>query len=171
MASDVAAYLHRGYILGEHLRIISTADHMAAIARQLTRLGCPVERATATGALVWWDAGSTLNALMSDGRVDPMRLRPMFRDLATANLGPRRARVYGELSDLLAARGDLKSAVALEQSAPHVLSAVSADILCGYRSTHFSAQATCDALHGICRAHDEVRSAPGDDLARWLLAR
>ena len=168
MASDVASFLHRGYIQGEHLRIISTADHMAAIARQLSYLGCPVERATALGILVWWDAASTLNALMSDARVDPMRLRPMFRDLAGST---RRARVYGELSDLLATRGAMKSAIALEQSAPHVLSGVPADVLCGYSSTHFSAQATSDALHGICRAHDEVRHAPGDDLAAWLLAR
>jgi len=169
MASDVAAYLQRGYVQGDQLRIISTADHMAAIARQLAHLGCPVERATALGTLVWWDAATTLNALMSDGRVDPLRLRPMFH--LASNGGTGRARVYGELSDLLAAHGDLKSAVALEQAAPHVLTGASADILCGYRSTHFSAQATCEALRGICRAHDEVRSSPGDDLAAWLLRR
>jgi hypothetical protein len=171
MATDVAAYLHRGYLLGEHLGIVATATHMAAIARQLTNLGCPVERATATRTLVWWDAASTLNALTVDGRVDPQRLRPMLRELAAPNGRPHPMRVYGELSDLLAARGDLKSAIAMEQAASQVLSGVSADVLCGYRSTHFSPQTASDALHAICRAHDEVRSAPGDDLAAWLLTR
>jgi hypothetical protein len=143
---------------------------MAAIARQLTNLGCPVERATATRELVWWDAASTLATLMGDGRVDSVRLRPLARELSGKGQ-PHPARVYGEMVDLLAERGDLRSAVALEGAWTHAIQGGTTSLLCGYKATHFSDASTTCALHAICREHDDVLHAPGDDLASWLLTR
>jgi len=171
MAAHVASFLHRGFLRGEQLRIVATADHMAAIARQLTNLGCPVERATATRGLVWWDAASTLYTLMGDGRVDPVRLRPLARELSAADGAARPTCIYGEMVDILASRGDLKGALALESAWSRAISGVPSAVLCGYQATHFSDQSTSSALHAICREHDEVRPSPGDDLATWLLSR
>jgi hypothetical protein len=170
LAADVASFLHRGYLLGEHVRVVSTAAHMAGIARQLSNLGCPVERATATGELVWWDAATTLGSLMSDGRVDAQRLRPLVREMS-GNGRPHPTRVYGEMVDLLAERGDLRSALALEQAWTRAIAGGTTSLLCGYQAIHFSDTSTRGALDAICREHDDVRHAPGDDLAGWLLTR
>jgi hypothetical protein len=171
MATHVAAFLHRGYLSGERIRVVATTDHMAAIAHQLNTLGCPVERLTATRDLVWWDAATTLHTLMGDGRVDPARLRPLARELSAADGRARPTRVFGEMVDVLAERGNLKASIALEDAWTRALTGVPADVLCGYHSTRFSDPATRCALTAICKAHDAVHDTPGDDLANWLLNR
>ena len=173
LSMHAATFLHRGYLQGEQLRVIATSDHMAAIARHLGNLGCPVTDALASGRLRWMDAPTTLQMLMPDGRPpDEAHLRALAREMAQArDHSHAPTRFYGEMVDLLAARGDFRGAVGLERVWNRVLAGAPATLLCGYSSTHFGDPSTSAALHEICQQHDDVRSCETDLLGTWLVEK
>ena len=51
-------------------------------------------------------------------------------------------RIYGEMVNLLAARGDLRGALALEKAWNRAPSGAPVALLCGYSSSHFGDPAT-----------------------------
>ena len=82
----------------------------------------------------------------------------------------RRIRVFGELVDLLNARGQLDAAVALEKLWERLAESRSFSLLCGYRIDRFDRAAQSDAVPAVCRththllpAHDQVRLARAVD--------
>lgn len=166
LAVHVAAFLHRGYLLGEELHLITTSEHMAGIARQLGALGCPVNDALASRQLRWADAANTLRVLMPDGRIDHDHLRSLIREIARTT-----TRVYGEMVDLLAERGNLKGAVELETAWNRALAGVPTSLLCGYSSGHFGDLGASAALREICLQHDDIRCCSTDLLGSWLVQK
>jgi hypothetical protein len=172
LSVHVATFLHRGYLQGEQLRVIATSEHMAAIARHLGNLGCPVPDALASGRLRWMDAASTLQMLMPGRPPDEAHLRSLVRGMAQArDHSHAPTRFYGEMVNLLAERGDLQGAVDLEGAWNRILTRVPATLLCGYSSSHFGDPATASALHEICHLHDDVRSDETDLLGAWLVEK
>ena len=172
LAVQVSTFLHAGYLSGERLRVIASAEHMAAIARHLGDLGCPVAETLASGRLRWMDSASTLQLLMPEQRLDAGHLRSLVRDLAQPvddSRGP--LRVYGEMVNLLAERGDLRGALELEKAWNRALAGAPATLLCGYSSGHFGDPATGTALDEICREHDCVHTCATDLLGSWLVGR
>lgn len=172
LSAHVATFLHRGYLQGEQLRVIATSEHMAAIARHLGHLGCPVSDALANGRLRWMDAATTLQKLVPERRLDHTHLRALAREMAQPrDHAPAPTRMYGEMVDLLAERGDLRGAVDLEDAWNRVLASVETTLLCGYTSSHFGDPSTSAALREICQQHDDVRSSDKDLLGTWLVEK
>lgn len=172
LASEVAAFLHRGYLLGEHVRLIATADHLAGICRQLEHRGCPVSDIRGTSRLQLLEATATVQSLMPGGRLCSSRMHSFVRELVgQAEVFRAPMCVYGEMVDVLAERGEFKAVIGLEAAWTRALAGLPASLLCGYRSSRFGSRESATTLGDICGQHDEVRTSQSDLLGAWLVAQ
>jgi hypothetical protein len=80
-----------------------------------------------------------------------------------------RVRAYGEMVDMLAQRGELTEAIALEGLWNNLGERVPFFLLCGYSAAHFVSSSTHRALRDICSSHSGVHRHAQDPLASWLL--
>jgi len=170
-ASNVAAFLAEGHAAGEPIVIIARSRNAAAILTAMESLGVPVEAAAEAGQLVVKDAMDTLHALSRSGApAADLFERVIGRELAALARRGRRIRAYGEMVDILAQRGDLPDAIALEALWNNLGERLPVMLLCGYSAAHFVSTGTHRALLEICAAHSQVHRHEQDPLAGWLLS-
>jgi hypothetical protein len=81
----------------------------------------------------------------------------------------RRVCIYGEMVDVLAERGDVKSAVQLEEMWNDLGRRELFTLFCGYASGHFGEPKNAKMLAAICAAHGHVHRKRDDLLAEFLL--
>src|SRR5581483_2387082 len=119
----------------EPILLVTTAPHWQAVVR---RIGWRLEFHTAIngGDLAVLDAHAIVDAMTMDGRVEAAR----FTTAALPSVGQGRVpmRMFGEVASLLAARGDIDAALALEQ-AGSAAAANGALGLCAYARAHLAA--------------------------------
>jgi hypothetical protein len=96
------------------------------------------------------DAMHVLDSITVDGRADVERFRELLVPLLKP--GPRR-RVYGELVSLLAQRGDVEGALAIERLGHDLSRSQDIRILCGYDAVA-GRRLTADDVTRIAGAHD-----------------
>jgi hypothetical protein len=170
-ATNVAAFLAEGYEAGEPIIIIARARNSAAILTAMESLGVPVQQAVEAGVLFVKEAVDTLRALSRSGApATDLFEKVIGRELVALARHGRRIRAYGEMVDILAQRGDLPDAVALEALWNDLGTRVSCTLLCGYCAAHFVSTGTHRALLEICAAHSDVHRHEQDPLAGWLLS-
>lgn len=166
----VAAYVAEGIGRGDRVLVVARPLYWAAITDHLQAThGVSAEGETARGFLVVKDAMDTLRRLTRNGTPDAAAF---FETVGTpvrglAELGPLRA--YGEMVDILAQRGDVEDAVALEGLWNKLARATPITLMCGYSAAHFVAPSTHRAMRDICAAHTDLRRSEHDTLADWLL--
>jgi MEDS: MEthanogen/methylotroph, DcmR Sensory domain len=169
-ADAVAAFILEGEARDEHVLIAVTAPHWQLVTERLTRVGYPLAARLADGRLRMLDAAATLDRVMRCARPDPARfdetIGAPIRQLCD---GGARLRACGELVDLLAAQGEFRAVVALEQLWNGLVRLRPFTLFCLYSSVHFGHPRSQDALRQICRAHTGVCSNPADELGEWLL--
>lgn len=169
-AKNVASFLAEGYATHEPMLLIAQPAHWTAIITHLERNGVSMQRAIADGMFVVKDAQDTLQ------RVSPFASPSSgaFQDVlggtlqALARRGPR-VRIYGEMGDILAQRGDFETLMKLEAIASHLLAALPVHVLCGYSASAFMPVSAHRPLIDVCCAHSSVRSHEDDHLSAWLL--
>lgn len=168
-ADAVAAFVAEGLRDGERVMTVVRPVHWAAIMTRLASMQIDAEREIHRGSLIVMDAMDTLRRVTRDGVPD----RTAFDDCVgaavrgLAELGPIRA--YGEMVDILAQRGDLHDALALEGLWNDLMQTTPILLMCGYSATHFVAMPTHRVLRQICFAHSDVRRSEADPLANWIL--
>ena len=86
-------------------------------------------RATSAGQLVLIEAAEALDAVTVDGEVSVDGFRALLAQLVKHG---RKTRIYGELVSLLAQRGDVDSAVAVEHLGHELAHTQNIRVLCGY---------------------------------------
>ena len=107
---------------------------------------------------------------MRNGAPDAERFDARVGALVRRLVGRGRPlRVYGEMVDILAARGDFRLAQELEALWNTFGEHTRFTLFCGYSAINFGDPRSLEALRLICRAHSHVRSEPGDPLATFLL--
>jgi len=169
LATSVADYLRSGLAAADPALVIATADHTSAIVQRLEASGEDVERARASGALRFLDAEAALRMLSHEGVLSAARFGDVvgcaLAEIARA-FPARQIRVYGEIVDLLTQRGELKSALALEELW-HDLLVRRGDfsLLCGYRLDVFDVETQARTMPNVCAVHSHVR--PVDDEERF----
>ena len=126
-AERVASFITEGLGWGEHVVVMCTTGHWNAVAERLDAAGVACGRAMREGRLVCVDAEEILDAITANGLVSGER----FRDILQPLVKPA-TRVYGEVVSLLAERGDIDGAVALEQLGQQLAKTAGVRILCGY---------------------------------------
>jgi hypothetical protein len=166
LAESVAAYLATGFAAGEPAVVFATADHQATVIRFLGGAGWDAEVLGEAGLLLMLDAEETLASLFEDDKLSAANFERVVGGVidGMAERWPqRRVRAFGEMVDLLTARGEPDTAAELEALWNQLAKTRRFSLLCGYRLDVFD-RASQQMLPAVCSAHTHVR--PAYDIAR-----
>ena len=171
LARSVAAYLAAGFALGEPGLIVATAEHLEQFQAQLGAAGWDAQKLRRDGLLHVEDADATLDRILVDGYPSAAATEVVIGGLLDelAERFPNRTtRVFGEMVDLLRARGQTEAAVSVEELWNSLAWSRSFSLLCGYQLDVFDREAQVATLPEICRTHSHV--LPATDSAKLALA-
>lgn len=156
LARHLVPYVAHGLLRGEAVVVAATSDHHALLVDGLAGLGLDPAAALTSGQLVALDAGRLHRELAPAGRVDPDLFARLVAAPVTA-LAQRwqGLRVFGEIVDLYARRGDEHLALELEGQWNDLRRSVSFPLLCAYELT----PAVALAPEQWCACHDAVLAA------------
>jgi hypothetical protein len=139
-------------VRGEHVIVLATHAHWNLIAARLESDGVNYGRASHEQRLVFIEADLILDDVMVDGKVRIDRLQRMLEPLITPAV---QTRIYGELVSLLAERGDVDGALAIERLGCDLSRTHNVLVLCGYRTDPRRPLSAADVAR-ISAAHDRV---------------
>jgi hypothetical protein len=127
LAERVASFVTEGLTVGERVIVLATACHWAAVSARLNESALQFRRAVTEGRLLLFDANEVLDGLTVDVEG--------FKAVLTRFIAPGlRQRIYGELVSLLAERGDLDTAIAIESVGHELAHTLRMPVLCGYHA-------------------------------------
>ena len=169
LAETVSLFLINGLERGENALLVGTPEHREMLTRRLDENGWTTRTLIAANRLVILDAGQTLDKFMRHGTPSPVAFDEVVGTLVHRLAGGKRLWIYGEMVDLLVARGNYAGAQQLEESWNLLGHRECFTLFCGYASGHFGDPRTAKALAGICAAHDHVHRKSTDILAEFLL--
>jgi hypothetical protein len=161
LAESVAAYLATGFAAGEPAVVVATHDHQGTFQRFLAEAGWDAAVLVEAGLLVTLDADDTLASLFEDGRLSSAAFERVVGgviDGLTERFPNRRVRAFGEMVDLLTARGEHDTAARLEELWNELTRTRRFSLLCGYRLDVFDRESQ-QLLPAVCSAHTHVRPA------------
>lgn len=160
LSEAVAHYIRTGLDLGEAVVIIATTAHLSAFTEELSRVGCRVDGARASGQLLFLDAAETLAQLLVDGMPDWNRFRLIVGGIIeTMQTRFASVRAYGEMVDILRSAGNAAGMVCLEQYWNDLAASMTFALLCSYNSDAFSDDTQATAFDAVCKAHSHVLPA------------
>jgi phosphatidylglycerophosphatase A len=169
LAETVAAFLMIGFDQGEALLLVATPEHRELLTRRIEASGLNVREAVLANRLAILDAAQTLDKFMRQDTPNPAAFDEVVGSLVARLGNGRRVRIYGEMVDVLAARGNYKAACQLEALWNALGRRQSFTLFCGYASGHFGDPRTAAALADICAAHTHLHRKTDDLLAEFLL--
>lgn len=161
LAESVAAYLATGFAGNEPAVVIATRDHQETFDGFLAGAGWDPEVLVAAGLLVMLDAEETLALLYEDGALSAAAFERVVGgeiDRLTERFPERRIRAFGEMVDLLTARGEPDTAAELEELWNQLARSRRFSLLCGYRLDLFD-RVSQKMMPALCSAHTHVRPA------------
>lgn len=169
LAETVAAFLLAGFERGEPLLIVATPQHRELLARKLADAGLSIHATIAANRLVILDAVQTLDKFMRQELPNAIAFDEVVGSLVARLSNGKRICIYGEMVDVLAARGNYKAAYQLEELWNRLGRRESYTLFCGYASGHFGDPKTAKALADICASHSHLHRKTDDMLAEFLL--
>lgn len=169
LAETVAAFLMAGFKRGEPLLIVATPEHRELLSRKLGEAGLSIHEATAANRLVMLDAVQTLDKFMRRDVPSAIAFDEVVGSLIARLSNGKRVCIYGEMVDVLAARGNYKAAHQLEELWNRLGRRESYTLFCGYASGHFGDPKTAKVLADICASHSHLHRKTDDLLAEFLL--
>jgi DcmR-like sensory protein len=171
LVESVALYLGSGLAAGEPALLVASAEHRPLYLRRLDERGCDTRALIAAGLLRVEDAGEMLSAIMAEGRPSATAFEDVvggcIDELAERFPGPA-PRVFGEMVDILCARGEAAAAHSLEDLWNSLAHSRAFSLLCGYELDVFDPATQAGTLSAVCTTHSRVRAAA--DPARFALA-
>ncbi len=159
LIDQISAFVEEGLVRGQHVLALATNPHWTLVAARLDERGVPHGRAAQQGRLIVADAQAVLDEITVDGVVDVGRFREMLAPLIK---GTQPTRIYGEVVALLAARGDVEAAAAIEELGGEISRARGIRILCTYHAGAASSLTAADVAR-LGTLHDRSVSEPGLD--------
>lgn len=158
LADRVASFLTAGAAAGERLLMLLTPRRRRDVLERLEAWGLDTAAAEASGQLVMRDAESLLEAIMDGDMPDETLFhRHVLAELETVS--PRPTRAFGELVDVLCARGLPRAAVRLESLWHAACQRLPLTLLCGYSLDHFREPGGSEAFAAVCDHHSRVLPA------------
>jgi phosphatidylglycerophosphatase A len=171
MAESVASFLLAGFRRGEPLLVVATPEHRERITQKLEEAGVNVHQATMASRLVMLDAAQTVAKFMRQDLPNRIAFDEIVGTLVAQLANQGRLCIYGEMVDVLAARGLYKAAYQLEVFWSALAAREPFTLFCGYSSAHFGDPKTAAMLAKICETHHRVHRKKDDMLAEFLLER
>ena len=169
MAETVSQFLINGLERGENALLVATPEHRELLTRRLDDSGWTVRTLIAANRMVVLDAAQTLTKFMRHDTPSPVAFDEVVGTLVRRLADGKRLWIYGEMVDVLAARGNYAGAQQLELIWNMLGQRECFTLFCGYASGHFGDPRTARALAGICAAHGHVHRKSTDILAEFLL--
>ena len=163
LSESVAAYLAAGFAGGEPAILVSTPEHRAAFAGRLRLTGWDARALEANRMLTVLDAEQTLAALMGDDGPSAIAMEQIVGnviDEVTRTHPARDVRAYGEMVDILAKRGMVDEAIALEELWNRLAETRRFSLLCAYELDVFDVATQQAPMPHVCRVHSHVLPAP-----------
>jgi len=167
LVEPVGGYLAAGFDRSEPAIVVATPHHRSLVAAHLARCGWDGATLADRRLVEFRDAEATLAALLVAGKPSAERFERVVGalvDEGAARCAGRQVRVFGEMVDLLCARGDRTAAAELEDLWSRLAERRRFSLLCAYRVDLFDADTQLSLLPQICAAHTHVQ--PGGDVAR-----
>lgn len=154
LAASVAGYVAAGLADGDPALVVVTPENWERFAVALVGCGWDAKKAARDGLLEVADADSVLDSIMVDASPDAALFEQVVGGLVD-DVGARRpertVRVFGEMVDLLCARGRLAGALELEELWNGLAAARRFSLLCGYHGQGLGA-----GLAAVCAVHTRV---------------
>jgi hypothetical protein len=158
LVESVAAFVSSGLNVGAPAILVVTPQHLSSVSARLAASGW-----SDTGdMLVVADAESTLDAILENGVVSASAFEDVvgpLLDRSASRFPGQTARVFGEMVDLLCARGEIDAAVALEELWEAALCTRDFTLLCAYELDLFDRAAQVGPLPRICSLHTQIQPA------------
>jgi len=169
LADTVAAFLLAGFARGESMLIVATPEHRELLTRRFLESGFNPRDAIAANRLVILDASQTLDKFMRRDMPAPAAFDEVVGTIIEQLSHDKRVCIYGEMVDLLVARGNHKAAQQLEELWNDLGRRECFTLFCGYASGHFGDPKTAKSLAAICASHSHLHRKTDDLLAEFLL--
>jgi hypothetical protein len=169
LVETVSSFLRDGFDRCEPLLIVATPVHLQMLTRRLGETGLNLREAQLAGRATLLDADQTLQKFMRNEMPSRIAFDEVVGGLIARLANGRRMCIYGEMVDVLAARGHYKAAIQLEEFWNLLGARESFNLFCGYASGHFGDARTAKALADICASHHHVHRKSSDLLAEFLL--
>jgi len=171
LAETVTGFLMAGFRRGEPLLIVATPPHRELLALRLEESGLNLRQAEIASRLVMLDAARLLDKFMRQGMPNRIAFDEVVGTQVARLAEHGRVCIYGEMVDVLAARGQCKAAYQLEVLWNALGKREPFTLFCGYASGHFGDPRTAEYLGKICEAHSRVHRKKDDLLAEYLLTQ
>jgi hypothetical protein len=171
LARSVAAFLAAGFDVGEPGLVVATPEQLERFQAALDAAGWYAPQLRSRGLLHIEDADALLERILVDGYPSAAAVETVIGGLLDelAERFPKRTtRVFGEMVDLLCARGEAEAAISLEELWNSLAWSRSFSLLCGYHLDVFDRDAQAATLPEVCRTHSHVM--PANDPAKLSLA-
>jgi hypothetical protein len=169
LAESVALFLINGLERGDNVLLVASPEHRELLTRRLDESGWSARTLVAANRMVILDAAQTLDKFMRQDIPSPIAFDEVVGSLVHRLSDGKRLWIYGEMVDVLAARGNYLGAQQLEEIWNKLGRRECFSLFCGYASGHFGDPRTAKALADICATHDHVHRKATDILAEYLL--
>jgi hypothetical protein len=146
---EVARFVTHGLAAGEHVIVLATPEHRAAIEALL-----PSEALRMPGRYVALDAADVLATFMVDGTPDEDSFRRSVGAIVADAAGAP-VRVFGEMVALLWEEGNVAAAVRLEALWNEIAYLHRFALLCAYPMSALAGATLTEATH-VCYLHSRV---------------
>lgn len=169
LAETVAEHLLAAFDRGETLLVVATPAHRELLTRRFAEARVNVAEAMLAGRMLLADAQQTVDQIVRHDTPSSVAFAEIVGGILARVSSDKPICIYGEMVDVLAARGQFKAAYQLEELWNTIPLGQPFSLFCGYASGHFGDPRTANILGAICRAHDHVHTKPADLLAGFLL--
>ncbi|MFP5579456.1 MAG: EAL domain-containing protein [Acidimicrobiia bacterium] len=142
---EISKFVAAGHAASEPTVAVLTLHRTARVRAELRRRGIDPDSST----ISFQDADSTLQSILTDGNVDPVKFHQLTSTLI-ARHPMQRMRCCGEMVTMLWNRGDVLGALLLEDLWNRLAGGPTVTILCGYPSAiaaHPADQLAVEVLH------------------------
>lgn len=153
------------------LLIVAKPVHWRAIADELERRGYALEPRMLDGRLHVLDSTQTLLRMLTEGAPDSALFESVIGTLVSdlAHASPGGLRIFGDMVDVLADRGNLADACFLETCWNRLAQDVQFALFCGYTSMNLASPRTAHLRRAICHSHTRMASGALDPLGTYLV--
>lgn len=157
LMESVAEYLVHGIKVNEACMVLATAEHLNKIERLLEAFGRDLYAAKEEDRLILLNIDEMIGELIDENGPSETAFESMIgKTVREAQERFETVRIYGELVDVLAIRGQHDDARKVEEFWNRLRTEVPFSLFCGYALDGFAEDGLSEKMVGVCDQHTKV---------------
>jgi len=167
LLQSVASFLAGGLLRGAPALVIMMPERAKGLKTRLGEMGVDVPRAIETRQFVLHDSVEMIERILVDEMPDERRFRDVVGSAADAlkeTWRPRQLLAFGDMVDVLIARGQREATIELERQWDELVHRVGFSVYCAYDAKRFTQDTDRATFDAICRHHSLIM--PADPVLR-----